>query len=132
MRCAKNWSWILALACVLMLAAGCSSSDSSGSTDLTVGNTGEDSISANGTNSYTFTATSTSLYTIGWDTVSTGDTTTLELVFTDSTFTCANISTTNTVCSITDILDAGVSYAFSINEVSGVDTTFRIGVNIGN
>lgn len=132
MRQAANWRWIVVLAGVLIWSAGCSSSsDSGGATELTVGNMGGVSIAANGTNTYRFTATSTSIYSISWDTVSTGDATTLELVMSEP-FTCILPSNSNSVCTTTNNLDAGTSYQFEIDEVSGVATTFRIGVAIAS
>lgn len=130
MKQATNWRWIVVLVGVLIWSAGCSSSsDSSGATELTVGNMGGVSIAANGTNAYRFTATSTSIYLISWDMVSTGDATTLDLVMSEP-FTCTAFGS-NSVCATTNNLDAGTSYQFDINEVSGVATTFRIGVAVG-
>ena len=129
MKQAANWRWIVVLVGVLIWSAGCSSSsDSSGATELVVGNMGEVSIAANGTNAYRFTATSTSIYSISWDMVSTGDATTLVLVISEP-FTCTVLGS-NSVCTYTNNLDAGTSYQFEIAEASGVATTFRIGVAV--
>ncbi len=130
MKYATHLSSALAVAAVLLWSAGCDSSSSGGGAmKLTLGNMTADSIDANGTNSYKFTTTSSAIYQVDWDMVSTGDPDTLALVATQP-FTCSIFGTTKT-CLYSNALAGATTFEFDLTEISGVDTTFRIGVQLG-
>ena len=128
-----GWARVLVLAGSLIFAASCDSDSSSGggTTNLTVGFTNEESIDASDTNSYKFTTDFTSIHHIFWDTVSTGDATTLEMTSAEP-FVCSVVSAANMKCVFSNTLDADTTYEFDITEISGVDTTHRLGVAIGS
>ena len=129
MRYATNWSWALAVAAVLFWSGGCDDSSSGGGNKLILGNMMEDSIDANGTNSYKFTTTSSAIYQVNWDMVSTGDPETLVIVSTEP-YTCA-LNATTQECLSSNTLAGATTFEFDLTEISGVDTTFRIGVQLG-
>ncbi len=128
MRQATIWNWAVALVAALILIVGCDdSSNDSGPTELTVGTTLADSIDANGTNSYRFTAISSFFYQVEFDPGAAVGPDALRFSSDDS-YICVDSGSAETCTSVGTLTD-GISYEFEITELLGADTQFTIVVD---
>ena len=128
MKEARNLLWIVLLAGVAAWSLGCSDSGSGGNEkNLTIGNTYEQSIKADDSNDYKFTTNDSGAYQIYFDSVSSGDPTTLDVTI-DGTIVCSYAGNAAT-CTIQENLDAATKYTFTLTELAGEDQTYRIEVS---
>lgn len=128
---AMRWIGLSVLAVALLLSAGCdeSSSSSDSGTELTVGTARDESIDANATNKYTFTADSGAAHQIDLTAVSTGAASDLS-VEPGSLGSLACVSIGSAKSCGTPTLSAGKSYSFKIKEEGGQAATFTITVYV--
>lgn len=129
MQKTMGWIGLVALAGMLTWSTGCADSGGGGPLTLELGNMRDQTIKANGSNDYKYQTTSSGVYTVVYDTVSTGDGATLELVSGD-VYDCV-VFLDSQDCTTSANLDADTPHEFEIHELSGVETTFRVGPQVG-